>query len=54
MTDLKSVLLAKDYNMCRESSGRDEYVNYKIDRKASRSGRSTNTEYVSIVDTKYK
>jgi hypothetical protein len=54
VTDLKSVLLARGHNMCREGSGRDKYINYKIDGKVSRSGQPTNAEYASIISTKCK
>jgi hypothetical protein len=54
VTDLKSVLLARGHDMCREGSGRGECVGCKIDGKASRSGRPTNAEYASTVGTKCK
>jgi hypothetical protein len=54
VTDLKSVLLTKNHNIYREDFGRGEYIDYKIDGKASRSERPINAEYASTVDMKYK
>ncbi len=48
------MLLTKGHNMYREGSERGEYIDYKIDGKVSRSGRPTNTEYASTINTKCK
>jgi hypothetical protein len=54
VTDLKSVLLVRGHDMCREGSGRGKCIGCKIDGKVSRSERPTNAEYASTVGTKCK
>jgi uncharacterized protein with PIN domain len=56
VTDLRSVLLARDYDMRKKKGTRRECINYKYDGKASRgqlfSADLTNVEYVSKINTR--
>ena len=57
VTNLKLILLARGYIMCKEEGTRREYINYKIDGKVSR-GRHLadliNIKYAKTVKTRYK